>query len=140
MQNRPDRSELLDAVARFLGEQVVLAVPDRSVAFRVRIAAWLVEVVARELASEEAHDLNEIRGLVALLGAPPVEPTAGRSERAEQTGALRAQLARHIRDDELDAAGQAEVLEHMKRVLADRLSVVQPRFDLRADVEDERPR
>ena len=106
----------------------------------VTCAAWLVEVVARELASEEAHDLNELRGLAALLGAPPVEPNAARSERAEQTGALRAQLARRIRDDEIDAAGQAEVLEHMKRVLADRLSVVQPRFDLRADVEDERPR
>lgn len=135
MQDRPDRVELLGAVARFLGEQVVPTLPDRGLAFRGRIAAWLLELVARELTVGEAHDFAELGALQLLLAEPLSEQPTLFAERAEIIGALRARLATEIREAPLDEARFAELAACLKETIADKLSVVQPRFDLAADPE-----
>ena len=62
---KPDAAQLLDAVAALLEED--LGITDRGAAYRVRVAAYLVSMVARE------------------LRADPVEP-----DLAEQVRAIRA--------------------------------------------------
>ena len=52
MQDRPDKLSLLTAVAQLLSKQVAPAVEDRALRFRVLIAANVVGVVAREIATD----------------------------------------------------------------------------------------
>ena len=67
MQNRPDKTDLLEAVARFLERDVKPAIKDPSLAFRVLIAANLAAVVAGELRVEDAATGAELDRLRALL-------------------------------------------------------------------------
>src|SRR5580692_116344 len=59
MQNRPDKTALLEAVARFLATEVKPAITDPNLAFRVLVAANLAAVVAAEVATEEAQEEAE---------------------------------------------------------------------------------
>ncbi len=110
MSQRPDRLTLLDAVGRFLEEQVLPGIDDRGLAFRMRIAIWLLEVVGRDVAAatglEDGEELD-----------------------------LDDELAEAIRNHPPDAAWEAEMLASIKESLAERLAVVRPGFDLGPDVE-----
>lgn len=77
MNDRPTAAELLAAVERFLEETAVpgLEGPAR---FHARVAANVVRIVARELATEDAHLAREWDGLAALL-ADDAEPPAARA-------------------------------------------------------------
>ena len=46
---KPDAADLCDAVALFLSKELTPSIEDRRMAFRVRIAAYLVSMVGREL-------------------------------------------------------------------------------------------
>jgi len=65
----PDAAELLEAVAVFLKED--LQVEDRRLAYRVRVATYLVSMVARELRA----DLGEVdtEALVTRIQAGEVD-------------------------------------------------------------------
>ena len=49
---KPDAADLCDAVALFLSKELTPSIEDRRMAFRVRIAAYLVSMVGRELRAD----------------------------------------------------------------------------------------
>jgi hypothetical protein len=134
MQDRPDRLTLLEAVARFLGEELAPAIDDRGLAFRVRIAAWLVQMVTLESLLGETQDaaqLVRLRKLLDEAGETPPSPAALR----EAIVHLEARLCDRIREGGLDADERARITAHVKQTLLEKLAVVQPRFDTRPNVE-----
>jgi hypothetical protein len=120
----PDTPTLLDAVARFLLEEVGPALDDRkALQFRSLIAANIASVAASELRAREASERDE---LVRLLRVTAVDgtPTAA---------ALTDALASELRGGQLSKEREARVLEalieHTKAVLA----LSNPRFDTEVD-------
>lgn len=67
MQYRPTAAELLDAVARLLGDEVLEAVPEH-LRHRVRVAENLCRILQREAEQAAAADRREAELLAGLLG------------------------------------------------------------------------
>jgi len=125
MNDRPTAIELLAAVERFLEETAVPAL-DGPARFHARVAANVVRIVARELETEDQHLAREWDGLAALLG-DDAEPPAGRAELREAILARNEELVRRIRAGEADAGPwRSALLDHLARVVADKLDVAQP--------------
>ena len=124
MNDRPSAAELLEAVERFLEESAVPAL-EGPAKYHARVAANVVRIVARELATEDAHLAREWDGLATLLGATP-KP----GDRAALADAIRArndELVARIRAGDADAGPFRDaVLAHLSRVVADKLDVAQP--------------
>jgi hypothetical protein len=124
MNDRPTAAELLAAVERFLEESAVPAL-EGPAKYHARVAANVVRIVARELATEDEHLAREWDGLATLLGAMD-KP----SERAALGDALRARnqmLVERIRAGDADAGPWRDaLLAHLTRVVADKLDVAQP--------------
>ena len=133
MQDRPDLQSMLSAVAAFLEREAVPATADPSVAFRLRIAAHLCAMGAREVHHEGQDDAADLDALEALVGEAPLAP-AERRDRVARRQAIRMlerRLGEQIDADEDDAAASADALQAM---LGRRLRVANPRFDLREDL------
>jgi len=130
MQERPAPRAVLEALARFLLEELQPTVTDKRLAFRVLIAAHLASTLAAELEVRWAHAEAELRRLRALLPDIAVDS-------AETDGALRAlnaALAQRLQRGEVlpdDAALRA----HLRATLADTLNALSPRFDISPDIE-----
>jgi hypothetical protein len=91
------------------------------------VAANVVRIVARELETEDQHLAREWDGLAVLLGAEGEEPPASRAALREAITARNEELVRRIRAGDADAGPWREaVLEHLARVVADKLDVAQP--------------
>jgi len=124
MNDRPTAAELLTAVERFLEESAVPAL-EGPAKYHARVAANVARIVARELATEDAHLAREWDGLAGLLG-----DAAKPADRAGLTDAIRARnetLVERIRAGDADAGPFREALiEHLSRVVADKLDVSQP--------------
>jgi hypothetical protein len=126
VNDRPSAHELLSAVERFLEDSVVPAL-EGPARFHARVAANVVRIVSREIETQEAHLAREWDGLSVLLGAEaesePNQPARSR----EAILARNEELVRRIRAGEADSgAWRAAVLEHLARVVADKLDVAQP--------------
>ena len=125
MNDRPSAAELLAAVERFLEETAVPGL-DGPARFHARVAANVVRIVARELATEDVHLAREWDGLAALL-ADDAEPPTARAELREAILARNELLVRRIREGAADTGPwRAALLEHLARVVADKLDVAQP--------------
>ena len=125
MQNRPDHSTLLDAIASFLmGDLVPKLEADKALQFRVLIAANLATVVASELRTEPVRLASELARLRALPLTPALSPLA------QGEGELNRELAARLRKGELSA----EVLEHLIATARETLEVTNPRFDLSDEI------
>jgi hypothetical protein len=126
VNDRPSATELLAAVERFLEETAVPGL-EGPAKYHARVAANVVRIIARELATEDEHLAREWDGLAALLGSES-EPKP--DERASLRGAIVAcneELVRRIRAGEADAgAWRGDVIAHLSRVVADKLDVAQP--------------
>lgn len=131
MQDHPNKMALLTGVARFLAADLASNIEDRDLRFRTRIAAYLVQQVALELAFDEQQDAAEMKRLAALLGDDEPSPDAPTSARHEQLRAMNARLVERIRAGDVDEA----LFDHVKKTLEEKLAVVQPRFDTRLEVE-----
>lgn len=138
MQQRPDKTELLAAVARFLEREVKPAIKDPALAFRVLIAASLTGIVAGELHAEDAATAAELERLAAIL--PDAAASIGlekklatREGRKEALVALNRALCDHIRAG--DFAGDAQVWSHVSLTLRGELFTSSPRFDTSIDIE-----
>jgi len=126
VNDRPSAAELLDAVERFLEESVVPAL-DGPARFHARVAANVVRIVAREIATEETHLAREWDGLSVLLGSEGEPPPEGRAALRESILARNEELARRIRSGEADAGPwRSALLAHLSRTIADKLDVAQP--------------
>ena len=119
MQNRPDHSTLLDAVASFLMADLVPKLEaDKALQFRVLIAANLATVVAGELRTQPARLASETKRLKSLLG------TDG------ELDTLNERLAAALRKDELSPEQLDRALEHLLATARETLEVTNPRFEL----------
>lgn len=136
MQHRPDKTALLEAVARFLDKEIKPAVSDPSLAFRVLIAQSLCQLVAAELQMEEVAESAELDRLAALL--PELELGREHRSREERTRALeranRALCAR-IEGGEAEVAPGSAVWEHVTTALRGELLTSSPRYDTSLDIE-----
>lgn len=153
MQERPDRSALLEAVSRFLLSEVhpllgeatpqtpQTLVDRKAVAFRVLIAANLAQVVAAELRdqADEVRDQAELDRLRALLpdadAAPAADVLPGAARRQALRAANRA-LCAALRNNTLPADQHPQALAHLRETLRADLRLSNPRFDLSNSIED----
>jgi hypothetical protein len=126
MNDRPSVTELLAAVERFLEETAVPAL-EGPAKYHARVAANVVRIVARELATEDAHLAREWDGLTALLGGETAAKPSERTLLREAIVARNDELVRRIRAGDSDAGPwRAALLDHLSRVIADKLDVSQP--------------
>lgn len=134
MQDLPDTPTLLDALARFLLEQVAPAVDAKGLKYRVKVAAHLAATVAREVRLEGANDGAELQRLRALFEVDGPLPPDDEARRGE-IGRLEDRLADALRDGRLGGREAEFARGHLMQTLRERLAVVQPGFDTRLDVE-----
>lgn len=124
MQDRPNVDELLAAVAGFLQDDVMPNTTGR-LSFHARVAGNVIQMLRRELSSEEEHLDREWSGLDALLGTEARPATL-----TEARGALIArneELSKRIREGEADdGAFQARLLGHLRETMRDKLAVSNP--------------
>jgi hypothetical protein len=113
MQDEPRPPEILAAVAAFLKGAARESGPH--IAFQLRVCANAVEICQRQLELAPATEAAELEGLRALLS---------------QDGdllALNAELARRIREGEIDPASPA-LAEHLWATTLAKLAVDQPGY------------
>ena len=129
MQERPEPRAVLEALARFLLEELPPAVSDKRLAFRVLIAAHLASTVAAELDARPLHAQAELERLSALLPDVPVSSDV-RVALRDLNAAL---VDRLLKGDSLK--DEAALRAHLRATLADALGVFSPRFDTSPDIE-----
>jgi hypothetical protein len=130
MQERPEPRAVLEALARFLLEELQPTVTDRRLAFRVLIAAHLAATLAAELGARPRHAAEELSRLRALLPEVAVPESDARGALRVLNAALLERLARGD-----GPADDAALRAHLRTTLADALGVLSPRFDLSPDIE-----
>jgi hypothetical protein len=131
MHQRPDANQLLIAIQRFLARDVAPELADRALKFRALIAGHLLGQIERELGARDELDAAERDGLVHLLGDAAADHLGG----PDEVTALRAELARRIRTSELSGPALADTRAHLLETLAGALSVINPKFDVRHEIE-----
>lgn len=122
MQDAPDRDVLLDAVAGFLADDVVPAIADPALQFRVKIALHLLGGLAREGRAEDAADAEHLRLLDPAATVPD-----GRAARRAAIRAAAEALARRIRTGELDGDLPAWA-DRLRAVALEKARTGNPRF------------
>jgi len=127
MQDRPTATELLAAVRRFLEADVLPGLDGRK-RFHGLVAANVLAIVERELASEEPDLLAERGRLAALLGVAGDAP-ARLAELRIEVRALTETLAARIRaGDADDGPFAAAVRAHVRATVVEKLRVANPRY------------
>jgi hypothetical protein len=126
MQARPTVHELLDAVQRFLDEEIVPNSEGRR-QFVARVSANVLRMVDRELLLEDAHQTREWAALDALLGAAPLP-----AERTARLATLRArndELCARIRAGAFDDGQEyAALVASVRQSVQDTLAVTDPSY------------
>ena len=124
MQDRPTYDELLDAIGRFLEEEIVPNL-EGARGFHARVAANAIRTVRRELVAEDEQLGVEWAGLDALLG--PGERPESRAGVRAGIAVRNAELCERIRHGDADS-GQfgEEVRDHVWQTVRDKLSVSNP--------------
>ena len=118
MQDRPDASELLDAIANLLENDVLPALAG-PLQHQVRVAGNLARILEREAKLAPGLDTREHDLLAGLLGADPA---------SAETSALSARLADRLRtssDDALERRAWSALLE----IVRGKLAVNKPGYD-----------
>lgn len=127
MQDRPTATELLAAVRAFLEEDLVPTLDGRR-RFHALVAANVLGIVERELATEEETLAGEWERLAALDGRGTARPptlAALRDDVRTRTSAL----AERIRAGACDAEPlAARVRAHVRATVVEKLRVANPRF------------
>ena len=125
MNDRPSAGELLEAVARFLREDVVAALEGPG-KYQARVAANVVSIVRRELESEERHLRGEWRRLGELLEGSQPLPSSLEALRTDVRGRTE-QLVQAIRAGRADQGRWRErLVAHLEQTVADKLEVAKP--------------
>lgn len=126
MQDRPTVDELLEAVAGYLRDDVMPNTQGR-ISFHARVSMNVIEMLRRELASQEEHFAREWDGLDHLLGVEPMPP--GLANVRERLLARNRELGERIQQGEADSGPWRDaVLAHLRRVIHDKLTVTNPQL------------
>jgi Domain of unknown function (DUF6285) len=128
VQDRPTVRELLDAVRGFLEKDVVPALhgPAR---FHALVAANVLAIAGRELASEEGDLVAEWRRLGALLDHAATDPPPRLDALRAAVRAANDALAARIRQGDADAAPYRDAVRaHLRATVVEKLRVANPRL------------
>jgi hypothetical protein len=127
MTDRPTAAELVDAVHHLLETEVVPALTDARLRFQTLVAANVLAIVGRELATTDA-DLRLAREkLTAILGITDPPPQPGEWPAAVQQ--LNEALCRRIRAGEYDDPVRfLELLNQLRPLVVRKLEIANPRF------------
>ncbi len=127
MAERPTRLELLEAVRRFMDEELIGEL-DGVKRFHALVASNALGIVARELELEGPSLLERHEHLRRLLGQGAEAP-ADPAELSEAVDALERALVQRIRAGDADAAPfRDDVLAYLERSVGERLAVDNPGY------------
>jgi hypothetical protein len=121
--DRPTADEMLEAVEEFLREKIMPEVSGH-LNFHSRVAANVIASVRREIAEAPAAEAAQRERLAGLLG---------HEGEVEQ---LNRELCERIRDGSADLDDDA-LLEHLRLVALENLSVDNPRYSAFAKLKGE---
>ncbi len=133
MTDKPNSEDILSGIAQFLGHQILPALEDRGLSFRLKVALYLMELVQRDQATIGDRTEAEWARLSALLNHETERPS-NLEDMQGSVLAMNTELAHRIRDGRYEEL--IEERAHIIRTLQDALNVVQPRFDQRFDCEN----
>jgi len=137
MQDRPEASELINAVASFVERELLPTLTDPRLRFRALVAVNVLSIVEREIAQGEAMLFAEWQRLLPLLGRPTEAPPPSTEELHASVLALNRQLCARIRAGDADAGPWYEdVLAHAEATVIEKLRVANPRYLERVLGED----
>lgn len=131
MQDRPTALELLEAVRQFLNQEIVPTLSDHRQKFRTLIAANVLSIVERELASQEDDLREEWRRLVVLEGGltEQLKPPDSLAALRREIDARKRVLCARIRAGETDAGPwRREVFDYLFWAVEEKLRVSNPRY------------
>lgn len=117
MHDAPSAAELVAAVRAFITDTAAPQLAGHA-AFHARVAANVLAIVERELATRAAAEAREVERLRALLPDAPADADAG---------ALNHALCEAIRSGDVTAATPG-LLEHLRLSTIDQLAVDQPTY------------
>lgn len=124
MQDRPTLDELLEAVAGYLRDDVMVNTTGRT-QFHGRVAMNAVEMIRREIRTLEEHNAREWDGLDHLLGVAPMPPSL--ADVREALLERNRELSERIRAGDADSGKwRKQVQEHLRRTVHDKLVVSNP--------------
>ena len=128
MQDRPTALELLAAVRAFLEEDLVPTLDGRR-RFHALVAANVLGIVERELATEEETLTAEWQRLVALDGDTGVARPGTLAALRDDVRARTTMLAARIRGGAVDTGPlAAQVRAHVRATVVEKLRTANPRF------------
>jgi hypothetical protein len=118
MADRPDAAELVEAVREFIEAEVLPAIGDARLKFRVLVAANALTIAQRDLQMGEQLIGEEVELLEKLTGS-----RASGTPR-ERSAALTRELARRIRRGDVPQGA----LETLRRIAELKLRAASPRY------------
>ena len=124
MQDRPTSHELISAVAQFLNTELAPTLNDPRQKFRALVAANVLQIVARELQTNDELLRAERERLNALLN----ENAASENVQAD-VERMTLTLAQKIRAGDADSgAFHDAVFAHVKQTVIEKLQVANPKY------------
>jgi Domain of unknown function (DUF6285) len=96
MSERPTAQELAEAIAEFLGGEILPTLTDPRLRFRMLVAMNALSIVHRELAAIPPDDDTERRELVARIRAGDVPPGTLARVQADVEARLRVASPRYL--------------------------------------------
>jgi hypothetical protein len=128
MNDRPTAPELVAAVRQFLEAELLPALTDPRLRFQTLVAANVLGIAERELATEEDHLREEWRALPGLGGEAGPEPQGLAALRHAVRAGNEALVAR-IRAGDFDDPGRfREGCRALRPVVVRKLQVANPRY------------
>lgn len=136
MYDHPTAAELIAAARMQIEQQVLPTIAEPRLRFQTLVAANVLAIVERELASGEAHLAAAWVRMAGLLGQPTEpSPPAGAELRAVVT-AQNVALCAAIRAGAFDdGAPRQALLAHLRRTAEAELAVANPRYLERMQTE-----
>lgn len=122
-QDRPTMEELVAAVEEFLRDEVMPRLDGRP-AFHARVAANVLGIVRRELATGEELDRQERERLLALL---PRRASSSEELAETSTKELERELCRRIRSGAIERDDPA-LRQHLWATALGKLSIDNPKY------------
>jgi len=125
VQDQPDLAELLVSVREFLEKEIVPAISDQRLRFRARVAASILAIAGREIAEDSGCLAEEARRLEDLLQVGEAPAGGSLCERVMQ---MNNELARRIREGEIQAHAGSALWIHLRRTAREKLRVANPAY------------
>lgn len=126
MQDKPTATELLDALAVFLRDEVAPRL-DGGLRFKALVGANVAGIVSREIALGAGQDRAQHERLLALLGSDEAALTS--DDLAGRVRELSFELCRRIDAGDADSGPwRDEVIAHLRASVDEKLAIDNPKL------------